>query len=119
LLISGIAAGINEVERMVHQLGGLFIPAHIDRQKYSLISQLGFIPADLKFDALEISKFKRVDDATKEFSYIKNLRFIKSSDAHSINQIGSSNTFLQMENLSWNEIRMAIQGVEGRGILVS
>jgi predicted metal-dependent phosphoesterase TrpH len=119
LLISGINAGINEVEALVHQLGGLFIPAHIDRLKYSLISQLGFIPRDLKFDALEISKGKRVEDAAKEYSYAKNLRFLKSSDAHSINQMGASNTSLRIESLCWDEIKMAILGLEGREVIVS
>lgn len=118
LLISGINAGINEVERKVHKLGGLFIPAHIDRQKYSLTSQLGFIPPDLKFDALEISKSKRVEDAFKEFSYIKNLRFIKSSDSHSLNIIGSANTKLQMERLCWEEIKLAILGIDNRKVLL-
>ncbi len=119
LLISGINASINEVERKVHELGGLFIPAHIDRQKYSLTSQLGFIPADLKFDSLEISKSKRVEDAYKEYSYIKYLRFIKSSDSHSLNIIGSANSSLKMETLCWNEIKMAILGVDGRKVLLS
>jgi len=119
LLISGIDMGINDVEKVVHQLGGLFIPAHVDRQKYSLTSQLGFIPNDLKFDALEISKNKCVDVATKEFSYIKNLKFIKSSDAHIIDQIGTSNTFLRMESVCWEEIKMAILGINGRKVIIS
>ncbi len=119
LLISGINEGINDVEKMVHQLGGLFIPAHIDRLKYSITSQLGFIPKDLKFDALEISMGKRVEDAAKEFAYVKDLRFIKSSDAHYINQIGASNTSLQMENLNWDEVKKAILGIDGRKVIIS
>ncbi|NVO11532.1 MAG: PHP domain-containing protein [Bacteroidales bacterium] len=119
LLISGINASIDEVEKIVHQLDGLFIPAHIDRPKYSIISQLGFVPKELKYDALEISKNTSMDTVFKNYSYIKNARFIKSSDAHTLNQIGASKTFLNMDNLSWNEFKMAIQGVEGRGIVLS
>ena len=37
-------------------LTGLFIPAHIDRTKNSIYSQLGFLPEDMKADALEISE---------------------------------------------------------------
>ena len=47
---------IEEVEAFVHSLNGLFIPAHIDRKKNSIYSQLGFLPANLKADALEISR---------------------------------------------------------------
>ncbi len=41
---------------MVHQLGGLAIPAHINRRAFGLIELLGFIPPDIPFDALEISR---------------------------------------------------------------
>lgn len=119
LLISGLNVGIDEIEKKVHFLGGLFIPAHIDRLKYSLVSQLGFIPKDLKFDALEISKNISLDKALKDFSYVKNARFIRNSDAHSLNQIGTSNTFLKMEELSWNELKMAILGIDERKIVIS
>ncbi len=37
----------------VRTLGGLFIPAHIDRATNSILSQLGFVP-DLPFDAVEV-----------------------------------------------------------------
>jgi 3',5'-nucleoside bisphosphate phosphatase len=119
LLISGLNVGINDLEKKVHLLGGLFIPAHIDRLKYSLISQLGFVPKDLNFDALEISKGTPIEKALQDFSYIKNARFIKSSDSHTLNQLGSSNTFLKMEDLSWSELKMAIQGIDGRDIILS
>ncbi|NOU18983.1 MAG: PHP domain-containing protein [Bacteroidales bacterium] len=119
LLISGINASIDEIEKIVHQIGGLFIPAHIDRPKYSIMSQLGFIPKDLKYDALEISKNTSMDTIFKNYSYIKNARFIKSSDAHTLNQIGTSKMFLRMNNLSWNEFKMAILGIEGREIILS
>lgn len=119
LLISALKVNIDEVEKQVHQLGGLFIPAHIDRPKYSLISQLGFIPKDLNFDSLEISRNTPKEKVLKDFSYIKNLRFIKSSDAHNLNQIGTANTQLLMESVSWNEVRMAILGIEGRELIIS
>jgi hypothetical protein len=37
-------------------LGGIVIGAHVNKTKNSLISQLGFIPPDLKLDAIELSK---------------------------------------------------------------
>jgi len=119
LLISALKVSIDEVEQKVHQIGGLFIPAHIDRPKYSLTSQLGFIPKDLKYDALEISRSTSIEKALNDYSYIKNQRFIKSSDAHNIDQIGTANTQLKMESICWNEIRMAILGIEGREVIVS
>ncbi len=119
LLISGLKVGINEIEQKVHSLGGLFIPAHIDRQKYSVVSQLGFIPKDLKFDALEISKNISLEKALNDFSYVKNARFIRTSDSHSLNHIGSSFTSMKMEELSWIEFKNAILGIDGRDIMIS
>lgn len=119
LLISGLNVGIDEIEMKIHMLGGLFIPAHINRSKYSLVSQLGFIPKDLKFDALEISKNITTDKAFKDFSYVKNARFIRSSDAHSLDQIGTSITSMKMEELSWNELMMAILGIDNREMIIS
>lgn len=54
-LPSAINKTLEEVEQKVHSLNGLFIPAHIDRMKFSIPSQLGFIPLDLNVDAVELS----------------------------------------------------------------
>ena len=55
LLISAIDRSMEEVAAFVASIGGIFIPAHIDKPQNSVISQLGFVPPDLPFDALEIS----------------------------------------------------------------
>jgi Predicted metal-dependent phosphoesterases (PHP family) len=56
LLWSALDADLDELYDIVHEIGGLFIPAHVNKPASSLISQLGFIPPDLKADGLEISK---------------------------------------------------------------
>ncbi len=43
-------------EGLFHNRDGLFIPAHVNRSVYSLISQPGFVPAGINADALEISR---------------------------------------------------------------
>ncbi len=52
LLISATKASLEEVGSFVHSNGGIFIPAHIDRMRNSIYSQLGFLPAGLQADAL-------------------------------------------------------------------
>ncbi|MDR1181689.1 MAG: PHP domain-containing protein, partial [Bacteroidales bacterium] len=54
-LPSALNKTLEEIEQKVHSLQGLFIPAHIDRMKFSIPSQLGFIPFDLNVDAVELS----------------------------------------------------------------
>jgi len=96
-------------------LNGLFIPAHIDRAKYSLISQLGFVPPDINADAFEISKFTTREEMVKKFPYLKDFSFIRSSDAHYPDQIGSSTTMFEMEDVSFDGVRRALR--EGRVVI--
>lgn len=119
LLISALDISINEIEKKVHELNGLFIPAHIDRAIYSIISQLGFIPADLKVDALELSRHTSTEDFLKKNSYLASYTFIQSSDAHFIENIGDTHTLFQLRNKSFEEIKLALQAKEGRKVVVS
>jgi 3',5'-nucleoside bisphosphate phosphatase len=118
LLINAIAKTIKEVEDFVHDLDGLFIPAHIDRKKNSIYSQLGFLPENMKADALEISKASSPEKFSEEHSEILDYRIIRSSDAHYPKQIGSVFTNFYMETASFQEIKMAIKGVCGRNLEV-
>lgn len=116
LLISGLDRGINDVEKRVHELGGLFIPAHINKLQNSVISQLGFLPLDLKVDALEISIHTTKEEFLKKNKYLKGYNFIQSSDAHYIDSIGNICTRFYMEEANFSEIKKALKGIEGRFI---
>lgn len=117
LLISGLNQSIEQVEKEVHRLGGLFIPAHINRPSYSLSSQLGFVPPDLNYDALELSRHISIEDFIQQNKYLAEATFIQSSDAHFVNDIGSVYTELSMKKRSFDELAMALQSKEGRVML--
>ncbi len=109
LLISALDQSINQVEQMVHSLGGLFIPAHIDRASYSITSQLGFIPDDLQIDAIEISAKCKLETIKPFLGKHKEKTIIRNSDAHYIENIGNAFTFFEMEHRTFNEIKLALQ----------
>lgn len=117
LLISAINKSIDQVEAEVHRLDGIFIPAHVNRPKYSLISQLGFIPPDLKFDALELSKHIETNSFLKSYPYLNKASIIRSSDAHQPELIGESFTRLSMKSSDFSEFRKAIAGTDGREVI--
>lgn len=117
LLISAISQNLDQVEAEVHRLGGIFIPAHVDRPKFSLVSQLGFIPPDLKADAFELSKFSKTDDFLNKFAYLRAKTFVRNSDAHMPEVIGESFTTLLMEDTGFDEFRKALAGKEGRKVI--
>lgn len=52
-LIGASTVPLSTLGRMIHDAGGLFIPAHIDRTAFSIWSQLGFLPPD-RYDAVEM-----------------------------------------------------------------
>ncbi|MDY0201764.1 MAG: PHP domain-containing protein [Bacteroidales bacterium] len=117
LLINALKVGISDIEQTVHMLGGLFIPAHIDRPRFSIISQLGFVPPDLKFDALEIFWKTNPSDILSQHSYLKNPTLIKNSDAHFIEQVGEIFTSYQMAEPTFNELTKALKGEDGRRVV--
>lgn len=118
LLISALDESLDDVEKKVHSLGGIFIPAHIDRQSYSLFSQLGFVPPGLKADALEISGWTCTAEILKRFPGLESYSFIGSSDAHHPSQIGSRTSLFEMKTRSFTEIKMALAGDNGRSVTI-
>jgi PHP family Zn ribbon phosphoesterase len=116
LLTSAIDANIDEIYKKVNSIEGLFVPAHINRQANSLISQLGFVPPDLKADGLEISKHIKKENFLKKNAYLKRFSFIQSSDAHFIHLIGETFCTFYIEYPSFAEIRLAFAGSKGRYI---
>ena len=116
LLINAIDADLDEIYNKVHSLNGLFIPAHVNKAANSLTSQLGFIPPDIKADALEISRHVTKENFIKKNAYLKKFQFIQDSDAHFIDSIGEVYCNLIVEELTFSEIRLAIGGKEGRYI---
>jgi PHP family Zn ribbon phosphoesterase len=105
LLISALDVDVEEIERKVHELNGIFIPAHIDRPMYSIISQLGFLPPALHVDALEIAGFSKKEMMIRTYGLPDDILFITSSDAHHPHQIGTKYTELDMKEATFAEFR--------------
>ena len=108
LLINALDCGIEELQIVVDDFNGIFIPAHVDRPSYSLSSQLGFVPDGLKFDAMELSKYAERNEFFFKYPWFKECNYIKSSDAHFIKDIGCVFTELEMEHISFENIRLAL-----------
>ena len=118
LLIMGLTATIEEVEKRVHELEGMFIPAHVDRAITSIYSQMGFIPKDLKIDAIEFSSNTNKAELLAKRPELSNYSIITNSDAHYPDNIGKTFTEYYLENPSFEEWKKALQGKEGREIRV-
>jgi PHP family Zn ribbon phosphoesterase len=107
------------VVALIHRHGGLAIASHVDREAHSLISQLGFIPADLDLDALEISPRMTLEEARRAFTAYAHIPFVRFSDAHKPEEIGRTSTEFLIAEPSLKEIRLAMKELEGRRIVAS
>ncbi|MFW5877719.1 MAG: PHP domain-containing protein [bacterium] len=115
-LFSAVDRSIDEIERKVHMLDGIFIPAHVDRPRNSVYSQLGFFPDDLHVDAIEISWATKPSEYMKNHSELDGFRIIRSSDAHYPEDIARAISIFMLRNRSFCEIKMALQGKAGRQV---
>jgi 3',5'-nucleoside bisphosphate phosphatase len=114
LLVASLRLGIDEISGEVHKLGGIFIPAHIDRLHNGIYSQLGFLPAGLKADALEVTRRPGLKDFLAGHPETGRYCIITSSDAHMLEQIGESVTEFYLEKPDFKEIRQALKCENGR-----
>ena len=116
LLIGATNLTVDHVVDEIHRLGGIAVASHIDRESYSVISQLGFIPETLRFDALELSRYIRTEEARKRFAGSRKWPFIRNSDAHFPDDIGLNTCEYLIEGPTLFEISRALRGENGRMI---
>ena len=116
-LAAALKLGISEIQHKVHELEGIFIPAHATRPANGIFAQLGFIPPDLKFDALGITAKTKSEDLRKQFGLRSDQSLVYNSDAHFPNQIGKNFTKFIMEEISFQEIKMALNQQNNRKVL--
>jgi 3',5'-nucleoside bisphosphate phosphatase len=117
LLIGATDLSIDSLIATIHQLGGLAVPAHIDRESFSVLSQLGFIDDHSHFDALEISKLTSIQQGRIKYKDLSQYPFLTSSDAHFIKDIGTATTKIFLEKPTFAEFKMALGKQNGRRIL--
>lgn len=100
-LLQSAEITLEELHRETTRLGGLFIPAHIDRPSFSLISQLGFLP-DLAYSALECVHLPPPVECGS-------ITLVRNSDAHRPEDIGSRHFCFEAEEASFPALRRALE----------
>jgi len=105
-----------DIIHLIHSFGGLAIASHIDRESFSIISQLGFIDQEIPLDALEITRQTGIRGARIKYPELARFPFIESSDAHFIKDIGQGTTTMFLEGGTISELRLAFEHRNGRYI---
>lgn len=117
LLIGATDLSLDKLICHIHEFEGLAIAAHIDRESFSVLSQLGFIDEKVKFDALEVTPSIGIEKAKIKYQELSNYSFITSSDAHFLKDVGKAKTKIILKEISVAELKMAFAGQNGRCVL--
>lgn len=115
LLLTSANLPLEEAVAQVIKLDGLPIPAHVNRQAYSLIANLGFVPPELPFPALEISRHLTPAEARQKFPQLKDYPLIQNGDVHYLADFLGVNRF-QLAAPTVAEIKLALSDQDGRSL---
>ncbi|MGI6053470.1 MAG: PHP domain-containing protein [Clostridium sp.] len=87
LLISATSISFEGLWELVRSFGGVMLPAHIDKNSNSLISNLGFVPEDSQFAAAELHDMGNLHRLRRKNPYLEDCRILVDSDAHYLEDI--------------------------------
>jgi len=101
MLIAPSSITFDDLYSLVHKHGGAFIPAHIDRDSFSVISNLGFLPPHLDINTIEVSA-KGVENGfiSRNAAFYPDKKMIVSSDAHQLWNINERENSLMLHQRS-------------------
>lgn len=83
-LYASVQLSVDAIIERAIALGGGVIPAHLDRNSYSMIANLGFISPDLPIRAIEFSSACDPLEFTKRHLYLRRYLTLVNSDAHEL-----------------------------------
>jgi PHP family Zn ribbon phosphoesterase len=117
LLILSTEMSLSQAWRFVNEMGGIFLPAHVNRKAFGLLENLGFIPQDIPLPAVEISRHLKSDEAVEKFPQLFGYKLLKGGDAHRLDELAGFNQF-SLAAPTFAEIKMAIHSFEGRSVKI-
>lgn len=116
LLLTATSFSIDDIHEQVGALGGLVLPAHIDRPSFSLWSQLGFLKDEFYFIGVELTPHLKRKKEQMEFIKERDLGVVISTDAHHLEQITGPYTRAYVEDFTVEELTLALKREQGRFI---
>jgi len=108
-LVNSLDLSFVNAVRWIGELGGLAVPAHIDREFFGVLSQMGELPEEVDFPIVEV-----LGECIPETC--GDAAVLRTSDAHFVEAIGQRVTCITVEDLTIAELRKAATGIGGRSI---
>ncbi len=117
LLLTSANLSLEEAVAQGLALGGLVIPAHVNRTAFSLLANLGFVPPGVPFDALEISRHLTPAQAQAKYPQLKSFPLIQNGDVHRLNEfLGVNLCHLAAPTIA--ELKLALRHQQGRSLII-
>lgn len=108
LLTFATDLSIDELQKLVIQNEGAFIPAHIDRPSYSILSNLGMIPVNMHISTLEISRHANYEAYAQKYG---DYLLLQSSDSHDLGYIGICSRQIEVSERTVQSVIQALNRV--------
>ena len=117
LLLTSTSFSIDEIFARVKDLGGLVIPAHVERTTYGLLPTLGLISESWQVPALEISRHTTPEKAAATFPVLQRYPLIQNGDVHHLLGFLGTTVFT-LASPTVLELRMAFHHIDGREVCI-
>lgn len=100
LLTTASSISIDSLPGLVREYGGVCLPAHIDRESYSILSSLGDFPPELEVNAFELTPKADEKYYFENYGYLTGKKLLRSSDAHYLENMREKEFYLDLEENS-------------------
>jgi PHP family Zn ribbon phosphoesterase len=117
LLSTATRLSIDEIFERVPELGGIVIPAHVERTSYGLFPTLGLLSERWNVVALEVSRHTTPERAARVFPALGKRPLIQSGDVHRLDEFLGTTVFT-LAAPTLLEIRMAFAQIGGREVCI-
>jgi PHP family Zn ribbon phosphoesterase len=117
LLLTSTSFSIDRIFERVRALGGIVIPAHVDRFSFGLFPTLGLISENWNLLALEISRQITPQKAATEFPATRSYPLIQSGDVHHLDGFLGTTVFT-LASPTLMELQMAFHYIDGRDVCI-
>jgi PHP family Zn ribbon phosphoesterase len=113
-LSSACSLPLSRIADLIARHDGLVVAAHADRPAFSVLSQLGLFPADVRFDAIEVTGRPDGLPSGLPGDLPGGVPRIASSDSHALADLGKRFTVFEVREATFAEFALALVAAEGR-----
>jgi hypothetical protein len=117
LLLTSTNFSIDEIFDRASAIGGVVIPAHVERFSFGLFPTLGLISEKWQLLALEISRHITPEKAIARFPALRNYELVQDGDVHQLEDFLGA-TIFTLAAPTLLEMRLAFQHIDGRDIYI-